>query len=187
MNRHRRRAGISLLEVVIAAVLSAIVMAMLWRGALFVQATMAQQVRLDRLSQVLDLTQEISQAVESSRRVLAVGPDQLDLEVYNFAAYNIADPRLYEHTQRIRYVYRPDISALVREVYVSTIAATPDSSKRFLTNANPLTPTVIDPDFAASYLVAQATVGVRVSLRIQTPFSKEPWTPVKREVYVRSQ
>ena len=147
---------------------------------------MALQMRLQRTSEVLDLTQEIAQNVESARRVLSVGPDHVDLEVYNFARYDVLDPRLYAETKRIVYVYQADPSAIVREVYVSTDAAQPEEVKPFLSAADLTPPDEAAPYFDASYLVAESTVGVRIALAIRPPGSKERWVPVKREAYVRA-
>lgn len=181
--------GVSLAEMAIAVALSVVVMAFLWKGMLFLQSTLAEQVRLDRMSQVLLLTQDISKNVREAVRIASVGPDQLDLEVYNHAAYDVLDPRLYENLKRVRYQVRSDgkSASLVREVYSSTGSVTPEATTAFLKNADLMVPTEKKPFFFASYLVGTSTVGVRIALGLHPPYSQAEWVPVKDEVYVKAE
>lgn len=181
--------GVTLVEMVIATAVAVAAITLMWRGVSFLQNTLALEMKLGRMSQVLRLTQEISQNIRSARRVLSVGPDHLDIEVYNHAAFALRDPQLYEQTKRVRYQFQSESesTSMLREIYASTDAVKPDSTNVFLNNADLVTPTDAQPYFFASYLVGSSTVGVRVAFVLHPPFSKETWTPIKNEVYVEAE
>ncbi len=182
------RKGFSFVEMVMATAISVIAMVILWQGVRFLQSMLSQQMRLNRVSQALILTQEITKNVREAHRVLSVGPDHLDLEVYNHGAYGFLDPQLYEKLKRIRYQFNlsGETKSIVREVYLSTEATKPDQSVTFLKDAELVPPTSSQPFFFASYLVGGSTVGVRVEVAMHPPYSKETWIPIKDEVYVQA-
>ncbi len=181
--------GVTLIEMVMAMAISVMAMLLLWRGVLFLQMMLSQQMRLERMSQVLILTQEMTQTVRAARRVISVGPNHLDLEVYNHSSYGLLDPHLYEKTKRVRYQFNSEeqTNSMVREIYASTEAAKPEHSHIFLKNVDLMVPTVTEPFFFPSYLVGMSTIGVRVELGLHPPFSKERWAPIKDEVYVQAE
>lgn len=181
--------GFTLVEIVVAAGIFLIVAGMILNGSRFLQTTLAHQMRLDRMSQVLNITQEISREVRSARRILAVSPTRLEMEVYNHAAYQPMDPLLYENTQRLLYEFRDDEPGprFVREIFISTAAVTPLRSTVFLSKVELIAPTEEEPFFSACYLVGQSTTGVRIALALHPPYSGERWLPATNEVYVKAQ
>src|SRR5258706_5641238 len=189
MKRFTCEKAVTLVEMLMVMTIAVTTMLHLWKGARFLQNTLSQQMRHERMSEVLVLTQEITQAVRSARRVVSVGPDHLELEVYDHSSYGLLDPRLYEKMKRIRYQFVSEDAgtSVVREIYASTDAVKPERSNSFLKKADMIAPTPTEPIFFASYLVGTSTMGVRVELALHPPYSQDRWAPIKDEVYVQSE
>lgn len=181
--------GVTMVEMVITTLISVTAMMLLWKGVLFLQRMFSDQMKLDRMSQSLILTQDITQNTKAARRILSVGPDHLEIEIYNFSAFNLLDPKLYETSKRIRYQYYADEQSgwVDKEIYNSTESTKPDQINSFLKNVDLSSPTASKPFFFPTYLVSGSTVGIQVEFTLHRPFSKELWSPIKEEVYVQAE
>jgi len=178
------RRGVTLVEVMVAMALMLIAFKLLWGGTRFLQNAMTQHARLKGIVELMALSQEISKQVREARRILSVGDDHLDLEIYDFSSYKLLDPDLVGKTKRVRYQYQNNNMA--REVYASTGAAAPAQTRLFLKNTELIAPSSQTPLFYASYLVGQSTIGVKIEFGVKTPFSDRRWEPIKEEVYVKA-